>query len=56
MMDGLGVKLTVDNDVGLLEARLDVAQSELEIVGDVGALFELSLTVPRLVETGDWSG
>ena len=41
-MDGLGSVLALDYDVRLLEPGLDVAQAELEAVGEIGLLVRLA--------------
>ena len=43
LMDRRGLELALDDDIGLLEAGLDVAQGDLDALGDVGGLLGLGL-------------
>ena len=47
LVDRRGLELALDDDVGLLEAGLDVAQGDLDALGDVRRLLGLGLDADR---------
>ena len=52
LVDGLGTVLPLHNDVGLLKSLFHVAQAKLEVVGDVGALFGIAVTIGATRKAG----